>query len=173
MSRDIPPFRADHVGSLLRPRRLLDAREDLAKGSITAAELRTIEDEEIVKVVEMQRAAGLQDATDGEFRRSSWHMDFIYQLGGITQVQDDTIRVAFHSKDKDYEYAPPSAHVTAPISLPNTIFADDFRFLQSVAGAATPKLTIPSPNMVHYRGGPAAKSSRACRSRRVRSRLPT
>src|ERR1700753_1543941 len=96
--RITPPFRADHVGSLLRPRRLLDAREDLAKGSITPAELRTIEDEEIVKVVEMQRAAGLQDATDGEFRRSSWHMDFIYQLGGIEKIESD-IEVHFRHAD--------------------------------------------------------------------------
>ena len=87
--RTTPPFRADHVGSLLRPRRLLEAREDLAKGTITAAQLRTIEDEEITKLVQMQRDVGLQSATDGELRRGSWHMDFIYQLGGIERVQGD------------------------------------------------------------------------------------
>jgi 5-methyltetrahydropteroyltriglutamate--homocysteine methyltransferase len=84
-------------------------------------------------------------------------MDFIYQLGGISKVQDDTIQVAFHNKDKDYQWAPPSAHVTAPITLPNTIFADAFTYLRdNVAPAQTAKLTIPSPSMVHYRGGRAA-----------------
>src|SRR6201995_13488 len=103
--RTTPPFRADHVGSLLRPRRLLDAREDLVKGSITAAELRTIEDEEIVKAVEMQRSAGLQSATDGEFRRSSWHMDFIYELGGIEKIESD-IEVHFRNADGPAAFKP-------------------------------------------------------------------
>jgi 5-methyltetrahydropteroyltriglutamate--homocysteine methyltransferase len=84
-------------------------------------------------------------------------MDFIYQLGGVEKVQDDTIKVAFHNKDKNFEWAPPSAHVTAPVSLPETIFADAFTFVRdNVAAGQTPKLTIPSPSMVHYRGGRAA-----------------
>ena len=102
----------------------------------------------------MQREVGLKTATDGEFRRQSWHMDFIYQLGGITKVNDDTIRVSFHSKDKNYEYTPPSAHVTAPVSLPETIFGGAFKFLRgNVTPGQTAKITIPSPSMVHYRGG--------------------
>ena len=76
-----------------------------------------------------QDEVGLRSATDGELRRESWHMDFIYQLGGIQKVQDDTIRVAFHNKQKNYEWAPPSAHVVAPLSLPHTIFGDAFSFL--------------------------------------------
>src|SRR5918996_2878097 len=112
-----PPFRADHVGSLLRPPELLTAREDFAAGRIDAEELRGIEDEAIREAVRRQHEAGLRSATDGEFRRESWHMDFIYQLGGITKVQDDTIRVHFHNERKTYDWAPPSAHVAAPISL--------------------------------------------------------
>jgi 5-methyltetrahydropteroyltriglutamate--homocysteine methyltransferase len=102
----------------------------------------------------MQGEVGLKTATDGELRRESWHMDFIYSLGGITKVQDDTIKVAFHNKDKNFEWAPPSAHVTAPVTLEKTIFADAFTFVKDNASPEqTPKLTIPSPSMVHYRGG--------------------
>src|ERR1700749_2518610 len=154
--RITPPFRADHVGSLLRPRRLLDAREDLTKGTITAAELRTIEDEEIAQAVEMQRAAGLQSATDGEFRRSSWHMDFIYELGGIERIESD-IEVHFRNADGTVDFKPAAIAVNEKVSLENPIFAEDFTFLQGVVSdGVTPKLTIPSPNMVHYRSGRAA-----------------
>ena len=154
--RTTPPFRADHVGSLLRPPRLLDAREDLAKGSITAAELRTIEDEEIGKAVEMQRAAGLQSATDGELRRGSWHMDFIYQLGGVEKVQSD-IEVHFRNADGTVDFTPAAIAVSEKVRLDDTIFAEDFTFLQGIVGdGVTAKLTIPSPNMVHYRSGRAA-----------------
>ena len=150
-----PPFRADHVGSLLRPKEVLQARDEFAKGEISAEQLAQVEDEAIREIIRMQGEVGLKSATDGELRRQSWHMDFIYQLGGIEKVQDDTIKVAFHNKDKNYEWAPPSAHVTAPISLPETIFADAFTFVRDNVGgrARRPKLTIPSPSMVHYRGG--------------------
>jgi 5-methyltetrahydropteroyltriglutamate--homocysteine methyltransferase len=154
-----PPFRADHVGSLLRPKEVLQARDEFTKGEIAAEQLKQVEDTAIRDIIRKQGEVGLKTATDGELRRTSWHMDFIYQLGGITQVQDDTIRVAFHNKDKDFEYAPPSAHVTSRITLPNTIFADAFTFLRdNVSDAQTPKLTIPSPSMVHYRGGREAIS---------------
>ncbi|MDR0342077.1 MAG: 5-methyltetrahydropteroyltriglutamate--homocysteine S-methyltransferase [Nocardiopsaceae bacterium] len=151
-----PPFRADHVGSLLRPPWLLQARDDLAAGRISAAELRRIEDDAIRVVVARQQEAGLKSATDGEFRRESWHMDFIYQLGGIRQVQDDTIRVAFHNNEKTYEWAPPSAHVVAPLKLDHTIFGEAFSFLNGIVSGAVAKLTIPSLSMVHYRGGRSA-----------------
>jgi len=151
-----PPFRADHVGSLLRPPGLLAARSGFAAGRISAAELRGIEDEAIAEVVRKQQEVGLAAATDGEFRRESWHMDFIYQLGGIQQVQDDTIRVAFHNEQKSYEWAPPSAHVVAPLGLTHTIFGEAFSFLAGTVTTAVPKLTIPSPSMVHYRGGRSA-----------------
>src|SRR3984885_1603221 len=152
-----PPFRADHVGSLLRPKEVLQAREEFATGGISAEQLAQVEDAAIRDAIRMQGEVGLKSATDGEMHRQSWHMDFIYQLGGITKVQDETIKVAFHNKDKNFEWAPPSAHVTAPISLPETIFADAFAFVRDNAAAGqTPKLTIPSPSMVHYRGGRSA-----------------
>jgi 5-methyltetrahydropteroyltriglutamate--homocysteine methyltransferase len=160
-----PPFRADHVGSLLRPPELLRAREDFAAGRITADRLREAENAAIAEVIRRQQEVGLRDATDGELRRESWHMDFIYQLGGIQKVQDDTIRVAFHNEHKSYEWAPPSAHVVAPLTLEHTIFGDAFEYLRDTVTAATPargddlvvpKLTIPSLSMVHYRGGRSA-----------------
>ena len=154
--RTIPPFRADHVGSLLRPAGLLAAREEFAAGVITAEQLRAAEDEAITAVVAMQREAGLQSATDGEFRRASWHMDFIYQLGGIAKTPGN-LAVKFHNPGGDIEFTPAAIHVASKITLAKTIFADDFAYLQkTVAPGQTPKLTIPSPNMVHYRGGPAA-----------------
>jgi 5-methyltetrahydropteroyltriglutamate--homocysteine methyltransferase len=153
--RDKPPFRADHVGSLLRPPELLKAREDFKDGRIDASELRGIEDDAIRDVVRMQEDVGLQSATDGEFRRASWHMDFIYQLGGISKAQDD-LKVKFHNPEGDIEFTPAALHVDSTITLEKPIFAEDFEFLQSVVTRNTPKLTIPSPSMVHYRGGAAA-----------------
>ncbi len=151
-----PPFRADHVGSLLRPPELLRARDDFAAGRVNGDELRGIEDAAIREVVRMQQDVGLRSATDGEFRRESWHMDFIYQLGGIRKVQDDTIRVAFRNKQRTYEWAPPSAHVVEPLTLKHTIFGEAFKFLAAAVTTAVPKLTIPSLSMVHYRGGRSA-----------------
>jgi 5-methyltetrahydropteroyltriglutamate--homocysteine methyltransferase len=151
-----PPFRADHVGSLLRPPELLRAREDFAAGRISAEDLRGVEDSAIREVVRRQEETGLRAATDGEQRRESWHMDFIYQLGGIQKVQDDTIRVAFHNDQRNFEWAPPSAHVVAPVTLEHTIFGDAFSFLAQTVTSAVPKLTIPSLSMVHYRGGRSA-----------------
>src|SRR3954466_8772102 len=154
--RTSPPFRADHVGSLLRPPEVLKAREDRAAGRISDEDLRAIEDDAIREVVRRQEELGLRSATDGEFRRESWHMDFIYQLGGVTQVQDDTIHVHFENAEKEYDWAPPSAHVSSLVTLPETIFAEHFAFLRDTVDKATPKLTIPSPSMVHYRGGRSA-----------------
>ncbi|MGN6793334.1 MAG: 5-methyltetrahydropteroyltriglutamate--homocysteine S-methyltransferase [Streptosporangiaceae bacterium] len=153
--RTTPPFRADHVGSLLRPASLLAARDEFASGQLDAAQLRSVEDAAIAGVVNMQTDVGLQSATDGEFRRASWHMDFIYQLGGISKAPGN-LAVKFRNKSGSIEFNPAALHVGSKIRLDHTIFADDFRYLQSLAASATPKLTIPSPNMVHYRGGPAA-----------------
>src|SRR4051812_7420061 len=97
-ARTTPPFRADHVGSLLRPTQLLKAREDHAAGRIDAAQLRAIEDDAIRDVVRLQEEAGLRSATDGEFRRASWHMDYIYQLGGVSKVVDTRLKVQFHNE---------------------------------------------------------------------------
>ncbi len=154
--RPRPPFRADHVGSLLRPPELLAARAQRELGRIDDDELRAVEDEAIREIVRKQEEIGLQSATDGEFRRESWHMDFIYQLGGITKVQDDTIHVHFENEEREYDWAPPSAHVSDTVTLPKTIFAEHFEFLRETVTRGTPKLTIPSPSMVHYRGGRSA-----------------
>ncbi|MGH9115709.1 MAG: 5-methyltetrahydropteroyltriglutamate--homocysteine S-methyltransferase [Acidimicrobiales bacterium] len=153
--RDDPPFRADHVGSLLRPASLLAAREDHANGVITAERLREIEDGAIRDVVAMQEDVGLQTATDGELRRASWHMDLIYQLGGISQASE-RIKVEFRSDRGKLEFTPAALHVGARITLEKPIFAEAFEFLQKTVQTGKPKLTIPSPSMVHYRGGRAA-----------------
>jgi len=150
-----PPFRADHVGSLLRPRRLLEAREEHAAGRIDADELRHIEDEAIREVVSMQEDVGLQSATDGEFRRASWHMDFIYQLDGITK-EAGHIAVTFFNEGGEIEFTPAALHVDGRLGVSETIFGDAFAFLQQTVRRAVPKLTIPSPSMVHYRGGKAS-----------------
>jgi 5-methyltetrahydropteroyltriglutamate--homocysteine methyltransferase len=155
-ARTTPPFRADHVGSLLRPPRLLDARERHARGEIDEQELRGIEDDAIREVVKLQEDVGLQSATDGEFRRASWHMDFIYQLGGVSKVMDSSLTVSFHNEQGEVEFTPPSLHVGEKVSLEHTIFGDAFQFLKDQVSSVVPKLTIPSPSMVHYRGGRAS-----------------
>ena len=154
--RTRPPFRADHVGSLLRPPRLMQARADHAEGAISAADLRAVEDECIREAVAMQRDVGLRSATDGEFRRASWHMDYIYQLGGVSQVEGERIHVKFRNDEGEYDFAPPAMRVDGPVRIERTIFGDAFAFLRDTVAGATPKLTIPSPSMVHYRGGNSA-----------------
>src|SRR6266704_3395870 len=133
--RTTPPFRADHVGSLLRPRALLQAREDAARGAISPDDLRAVEDDAIREAVRMQEDIGLRSVTDGEFRRASWHMDFIYEIAGV-QKADQNLRSVFHNEAGDIEFTRDTAAAAAP--------------------KATPKLTIPAPSLVHYRGGPAA-----------------
>jgi 5-methyltetrahydropteroyltriglutamate--homocysteine methyltransferase len=150
--RTTPPFRADHVGSLLRPVRLRQARDDFTAGLITAGDLREIEDEAIREVVALQQGVGLRSVTDGEFRRASWHMDFIYQIGGIGQVPGHLVS-QFRNAEGTIEFTPPAIRVNRRITMDKTIFGDDFAFLQSIAGDSVPKLTIPAPSMVHYRSG--------------------
>jgi 5-methyltetrahydropteroyltriglutamate--homocysteine methyltransferase len=153
--RQEPPFRADHVGSLLRPKSVLDARAAHADGVMSAEELRAVEDDAIRDVVRMQEDIGLQSATDGEFRRTSWHMDFIYQLHGVSRT-DEQIQVHFRNAQGDLDFTSAALKIDGKIGLDGPIFGPDFEFLKSVVTTATPKLTIPSPSMVHYRGGPAA-----------------
>ncbi len=155
MLRDLPPFRADHVGSLLRPPHLLQARDDQAAGRIDAGALREIEDAAVLEVIGLQREAGLRTATDGEFRRGSWHMDFIYALDGISKAQDN-LTVHFKNAEGDLDFTPAALKVDGKLGLTDTIFGQDFSFLRDHADGATAKLTIPSPSMVHYRGGAAA-----------------
>jgi methionine synthase II (cobalamin-independent) len=155
VKRSRPPFRADHVGSLLRPPELLRARDDFSAGDIDAEELRRVEDDAIREAVRKQQEVGLQSATDGEFRRASWHMDFIYELDGITKEPGE-IKVKFHNEQGDIEFTPAALHVDGELGVSHTIFGDAFQFLQQSVTTAVPKLTIPSPSMVHYRGGKAA-----------------
>jgi 5-methyltetrahydropteroyltriglutamate--homocysteine methyltransferase len=150
------PFRADHVGSLLRPPELLQAREAHQAGRLPAAELRRIEDRAIAEAARMQAELGLQGVTDGEFRRGSWHMDFLYRIGGVTKT-DRTLKIEFKNEAGTIAFAPAAHRVAARLTLGETIFGADFAYLKSVAPAGTvPKLTIPSPSMLHYRGGRAA-----------------
>ena len=156
-TRTRPPFRADHVGSLLRPERLHQARAEFKAGRLDSGGLKAVEDECIEEVIALQRDAGLKTVTDGELRRTSWHMDFIYSLGGIMQVEGESLHVHFRDESGEYDYAPPAMKVADKVTLPQTIFAEAFSFLREHAHAGqTPKLTIPSPSMVHYRGGNSA-----------------
>jgi 5-methyltetrahydropteroyltriglutamate--homocysteine methyltransferase len=158
--RTSPPFRADHVGSLLRPAELHAARAEAAAGKISAAQLRAVEDDAIREAVALQQQAGLQSVTDGEFRRATWHLDFVYQIGGISKVPG-TMRSTFHNEQGDITYTPEAIQVSRRLSMDSTIFGEDFAFLQSAAAGLlsrvgdplVPKLTIPAPSMVHYRSG--------------------
>jgi 5-methyltetrahydropteroyltriglutamate--homocysteine methyltransferase len=153
--REGPPFRADVVGSLLRPASLLAARERWKNKEITDADLRRLEDDAIREGVKLQEDAGLQLATDGEFRRELWHMDFLAKFTNV-QVVDAGIKIRFHSETGDIDFAPPGTRVTGKLGRPpEGIFVKDFAFLKSVT-KVMPKQTIPSPSNVHFRGGRAA-----------------
>jgi 5-methyltetrahydropteroyltriglutamate--homocysteine methyltransferase len=148
--RTSPPFRADHVGSLLRPPDLLRARADHAAGTITAAQLRAAEDEAVSDAVRMQEEVGLRSATDGEFRRAEWHTDFIKRLGGIREAAAAT-PVPVLGGEKPATYQAHGTEVTGKVHLAEPIFADHFSFLAATVSTAVPKLTIPSPSMAHFR----------------------
>jgi 5-methyltetrahydropteroyltriglutamate--homocysteine methyltransferase len=148
--RTTPPFRADHVGSLLRPPALHQARADFAAGTITADQLRQAEDDAIRDAVRMQEETGLQSATDGEFRRAEWHTDFIRRLGGIRQADTFSTVPAFGAA-QPLTYDAHGLEVTGQVHLAEPIFADHFRFLASAVTTAVPKMTIPSPSMAHFR----------------------
>jgi 5-methyltetrahydropteroyltriglutamate--homocysteine methyltransferase len=144
-----PPFRADHVGSLLRPKHLLDARSKFDSGQISATELRRIEDDAIRHVVRRQEEVGLKSVTDGEFRRRSWHMDFICRIGGVASA--GTQLRPFHNEMGDVRNEIEVPKVVERLRLKQAIFADDFSFLKSIT-KATPKFSIPSPSMLHGLG---------------------
>ena len=153
--RTTPPFRADHVGSFLRPKFLLDARDAAAKGAITKQQLRAVEDRAIADVVAMQQEAGLRSITDGEFRRTYFHIDFLEQLGGVACTPPVTVRKA----DGGEELAPPVMRVTGAVRHVKDIQRADFDYLRDqVAPGCTPKVTLPSPTMLHFRGGRAGIS---------------
>ncbi len=157
--RNRPPFRADHVGSFLRPKYLLDAREEFfVKKSIGAEQLRSVEDKAIAEIVKFQQDVGLQSITDGEFRRTYFHIDFLDQLGGVKTDIPVTIR----KPDGSEELAPPTMRVVDKVRHVKDIQRADFEYLKSqVAAGLTPKVTIPSPTMLHFRGGRAGISRQA------------
>ncbi len=162
--RTKPPFRADHVGSLIRPDALINARQAAGQGEMTAAELTRIQHAAIRDVVRMQEDIGLQLVTDGEYNRQSWQRDFLLKIGNVKPMQS-RLTVRFHSAAGTRDHTPPSLQVAGSLTRPAGIFVDDFKFLVSVAKSmpkkATPKITIPSPTIVHFRGGREAIDARA------------
>jgi len=157
--RNAPPFRADHVGSFLRPSYLLEARAKKAAGKITSEELREVEDRAIEEVVRLQAEVGLSSITDGEFRRTYFHIDFLDQLSGVKS----DIPVAIRKPDGTEELAPPAIRVVDKVRHIKDIQRPDFLYLKSKVQALgkpalTPKVTIPSPTMLHFRGGRAGIS---------------
>jgi 5-methyltetrahydropteroyltriglutamate--homocysteine methyltransferase len=141
-----PPFRADHVGSLLRPAALQATRAKAKAGAVAPTELRAVEDALIRQAVAKQEGLGLRLVTDGEYRRDFWHLDFLRQLEGVGVTAP--VGMTFKAED-----VPPMATVIGTVRCTRPIMTDDFAFLKSVARTATPKLTIPSPAMLHLRGG--------------------
>jgi 5-methyltetrahydropteroyltriglutamate--homocysteine methyltransferase len=156
--RTTPPFRADHVGSFLRPPELLAAREQFQQGAISRDDLRAAEDEAIGGIVRFQEEVGLQGITDGEFRRTFFHTDFLEQLEGV-EVRGG-LAGRFHGAAGDVDFAPPVMYVTSKLRHVRPIQVADFTFLKSVT-ARTPKVCIPSPTMLHFRGGRDAISREA------------
>ena len=149
------PARYDHVGSFLRPKYLLEARERRAKSEISAAGLRAVEDQAISEIVAFQQSVGLKSITDGEFRRTYFHIDFLEQLGGVKT----DIPVMIEKPDGSKELAPPVMRVIDKVRHVKDIQLADFQYLTSqVSAGNTPKVTIPSPTMLHFRGGRAGIS---------------
>ena len=154
-ARTTPPFRADHVGSFLRPKFLLDAREQAARGEITREQLRAVEDRAIAEIVRLQEDVGLHSITDGEFRRTYFHIDFLEQLGGVKTDIPVTIR----RPDGSEELAPPVMRVIGKVRHVKDIQRADFEYLRTrVSAGNMPKVSIPSPTMLHFRGGRAGIS---------------
>src|SRR5712671_3088806 len=148
MQRTKPPFRADQVGSLLRSAPVKAARTRRATGEITPAELKAVEDAEITKLVAKQESIGLQAVTDGEFRRSWWHFDFLSHLDGCELVQLDH-GIAFHGVQTKAETVNVVGKVGWPAHHP---MIEHFKFLKAHT-RLVPKMTIPSPSVLHFRSG--------------------
>ena len=155
MPRSKPPFRADHVGSFLRPEALKQARARREQGAITAAELQALEDREIEKIIKKQEDVGLALATDGELRRSFWHFDFFGMLDGV-EIYELDHGIQFQG----VETKPKSIRVTGKIGFSNHPMLEHFKFLQAHT-SVLPKMTIPSPTVMHFRLEPGAVSTNA------------
>lgn len=148
MQRTLPPFRADHVGSLLRAPELKEARVRRESGEITAEELHAIEDRAIEDLIAHQRDIGLQSATDGEFRRAMWHFDFLERLDGCEPYTPES-GIAF----KGTATKAKGVRVVGKVGFTSHPMIEHFRFLRQHTTGATPKMTIPSPSVLHFRGG--------------------
>ncbi|HTY93536.1 MAG TPA: 5-methyltetrahydropteroyltriglutamate--homocysteine S-methyltransferase [Steroidobacteraceae bacterium] len=153
------PFRADHVGSLLRPPELLQGRRQFAAGEITAGQLRAIEDQAIADAVRRQEDAGLRVVTDGEFRRKFWHLDVLTAFENVERIAP-RVKARFHTHAGALELEAPGIRVTGKLSRPAPILVEGFRYLKSVA-RSVPKVTLPSPTIMHFRGGRAAVDQHA------------
>ena len=145
-----PPFRADHVGSLIRPGDLIAAREEAESGG-DRAQLESVQRQAIRDVVALQEELGFQLVTDGEFNRGAWHRDFLLRFSNVKLIPSK-ISVRFHSAEGTSERSPPSWQVAGPLARPKPIFVDDFRSLASIT-RVMPKVTIPSPTVMHFRAG--------------------
>ncbi len=146
--RGLPPFRADHVGSLLRPRELAEARAARKAGTLSADALRAAEDRCIQAAIRRQEELGFRAATDGEYRRAFWHFDFVSGLQGV-ELYEPEQKVQF----KGGLPLPLSLRVVGRIGWSKPVMVDDFRFVAGHVKSAVPKMTIPSPSVVHFRGG--------------------
>ena len=151
MVRQKPPFRADHVGSLLRPPSLLQARESWRAGKLDRAGLKAQEDAAIRDVVSLQEKIGLKSVTDGEFRRTLWHADFLTSFDNVVRTRGGVTQ-RFHNDQGEIDREVTAFKVVGRLNRPRPIFVDHFAFLKSIAKAA-PKQTIPSPSILHFRGG--------------------
>src|ERR1700690_401200 len=138
--RTIPPFRADMVGSLLRPLPLKEARAKFAKGEIADDALKAVKDREITKIIKKQAEVGLNLATDGEFRRSWWHFDFFRELAGVTPISTST-GIKFHGVETKHE----AIKFTGKVDFVGHPILEHFKFLKSHC-SVTPKMTIPAPS---------------------------
>ncbi|HEY7167335.1 MAG TPA: 5-methyltetrahydropteroyltriglutamate--homocysteine S-methyltransferase [Candidatus Binatia bacterium] len=163
MSNMKPPFRADHVGSLLRPPELLRAREKRQQGTVSAEALRAVEDRAIRDVAKLQEAIGLQAITDGEYRRTIWHADFLRQFDGVTVkegVAEQGVARKFKAGEQEIARSPTRFETTGRLKRVGGIETENFKYLKSVT-QRTAKLCIPSPTILHMRGGRAAVDKRA------------
>jgi 5-methyltetrahydropteroyltriglutamate--homocysteine methyltransferase len=149
--RTTPPFRADHVGSLIRPEALIAARQAAVKNELPKAELQRIQENAIRDIVRVQEEIGFRVVTDGEFNRGFWQRDFVLKFENVAEMPS-RMTTRFHTAEGVRDRKPAALGVIGKLARPSPIFVDDFRFLKSVA-RALPKVTIPSPSVMHFRGG--------------------
>jgi 5-methyltetrahydropteroyltriglutamate--homocysteine methyltransferase len=150
-TRNRPPFRADQVGSLVRAPELVEARAARSRGELSQEALREVQHTTIREVVRRQEEIGLRAVTDGEFNRGSWQTDFVLKIANV-EPATPRFSIRFHSEKGDTEGRPHTVRVTGKVSRPQPIFVEDFKFLRSIAHAV-PKITLPSPSVLHFRGG--------------------